>query len=466
MSGIAGAIGTQDQTLIKRMIDVLSHRGPDGIGYYQRNGVHLGAARLSIIDPASGPQPLYNETGKIYIVFNGEIYNHRELRTDLKMKGHVFATETDTEVIHHLYEELGEDCVRHLRGMFAFAILDGERLLLARDRYGIKPLYYTFLPEGQLFLFASEIKGILQCPEYTPRLDMQTWADSFVLSHAVGTETFFAGVKSLAAGHVMSISWDQQMSISEPKSYFTHQFTRNQDVSLEEALDALEATLRNSVEVHLAADVEVGLALSGGLDSTLLALLSREYQSQLFTFSVSDREHHPDLHQARHVARMIGSSHESVIVNFDEYLAAIPGCAVAIEEPCGLVSLPLYILSSKIAQRVKACLVGEGADELFGGYQEYLNQEYKLAPIREHLQVLKQLGISPSDQTHSLVERLSSSTSFDEYLQNAIEMNQGDRLEKGREPNPCVRLPSFSVRNAAQSGVDAVWGEISSCDQC
>ena len=235
MSGIAGAIGTRDQALIMRMTDALRHRGPDGIGHHQWNGVHLGAARLSILDPDAGPQPLYNETGQICIVFNGEIYNHHELRADLKRKGHVFTTATDTEVVLHLYEEVGDDCVHDLRGMFAFAILDGERLFLARDRYGIKPLYYTFLPEGQLFLFASEIKGLLQCPEYTPRLDMQTWADSFVLGHAVGTETFFAGVKSLAAGHTMSICWDEQTSISEPKPYFTHKFIRNQDLSLNEA---------------------------------------------------------------------------------------------------------------------------------------------------------------------------------------------------------------------------------------
>src|SRR5215469_10435020 len=221
MSGIAGAVGTQDPALIKTMVDALRHRGPDGIGYYQRNNVHLGAAWLGIIDPASGSQPLSNETGQICLVFNGEISNHHELRADLKRKGHIFTTETDTEVVLHLYETLGEDCVRHLRGMFAFAILDGERLLLARDRYGIKPLYYTFLPEEQLFLFASEIKSILQCSAYTPQLDMQTWADTFVLKHSVGTETFFAGVKSLAAGHTMSISWDQQMNISEPQPYFT-----------------------------------------------------------------------------------------------------------------------------------------------------------------------------------------------------------------------------------------------------
>src|SRR5262249_45673816 len=157
-------------------------------------------------------------------------------------------------------------------------------------------------------------------PEYTPQFDMQTWADTFVLGHAVGTETFFAGVQSLAAGHTMSIRRGEQISISEPRPYFTHRFIRNQDISLNEALDALEVVLRKSVEQHLAADVEVGLALSGGLDSTLLALLGHQYQSHLCTFSVSDRVHHPDLHQAQHVAQIIGSSHQSVIVNFDEYL--------------------------------------------------------------------------------------------------------------------------------------------------
>jgi asparagine synthase (glutamine-hydrolysing) len=424
--GIAGAIGTQDPALIKRMMSSLRHRGPDGISYYQRNGVHLGAARLSIIDPASGPQPLSNETGQICIVLNGEVYNHRELRADLKRKGHVFTTETDTEVVLHLYEEMGEDCVRHLRGMFAFAILDGERLLLARDRYAIKPLYYTFLPEAQLFLFASEIKGILQCPEYTPRLDMQAWVNSIILERPVGTGTSFAGVKLLAAGHTMSICWDQQMSISQPKPYFTRQFTRNRDSSLEEALDALEAVLRDSVEVHLAADVEVGLTLSGGLDSSLLALFGREYQPHSFTFSIAGSEQDPDLLQAQRVAAMIGSSHQSVIISFDEYLAALPGCTTADEKPCVLVGVPIYFLCSKIAQRVKACLVGVGADTLCCEYLEEPARASKLARIRKRLPMLKQLNVTPSNYVHDEIEYLSSSLPFDAYLQRTVELSLGE----------------------------------------
>jgi asparagine synthase (glutamine-hydrolysing) len=382
------------------------------------------------MDPASGSQPLSNATGQICIVFNGATYNHHELRTDLQRKGHVFATTTDTEVVLRLYEEMGDDCVRHLRGMFAFAILDGERLFLARDRWGIKPLYYAFLPEAQLFLFASEIKSMLQCLEYTPRLDMQTWADSFVLGHAVGTETFFAGMKSLAPGHTMSIRWDQQMSISEPKSYFTPHFIRNQEISLEEALDALEVALLTSVEAHLAADVDVGLTVSGGLDSSLLALLSREYQSHSFTFSVADNKHSPDLLQAQYVAQMLGSSHQSVIISFDEYLAAIPTCATADERPCVLTALPVYILSREMAQRVKACLVGVGADRLCGEYPEGHYLESKLARIRKRLSLLKQLGVSPSDRAHDQIQHLASATSSDECLQSTFEKNLGDELER------------------------------------
>ncbi|TMC21989.1 MAG: asparagine synthase (glutamine-hydrolyzing) [Chloroflexi bacterium] len=431
MCGIAGIVGTQDQTLVMRMMDSLRHRGPDGIGYCWRSNVHLGAARLSIIDPDAGLQPLYNETGELCIVFNGEIYNHHKLRTDLKRKGHIFTTETDTEVVLHLYEEMGDDCVHHLHGMFAFAILDGERLFLARDRYGIKPLYYTFLPEKQLFLFASEIKGILQCPEYTPRLDMQTLADWIALNHPVGTETFFEGVRSLATGSTMSIRWDQQITISEPRSYFTPHFIRDKDISLAEALEVLEAVLRNSVEAHLAADVDIGFTLSGGLDSTLLALLGHEYQSRpIFTFSVADGEHHPDLLQAQSVAHMIGSSHQSVVISFDEYLAAIPGCATAEEQPISLSGLPAYFLCGKIAHQVKACLLGEGADELFGGYREYLDREFKLSRIRMRTPLLKQLGVSPSDRALNLIERLSSSPPFDQYLQSTFEMNLSDPLER------------------------------------
>jgi asparagine synthase (glutamine-hydrolysing) len=431
MCGIVGAIGTQDRTLIVKMANSLHHRGPDSIGYCWGNDAHLGATRLNIIDLYSGSQPLYNETGQLSIAFNGEIYNHHELRSQLKKRGHAFTTETDTEVVLHLYEEDGENCIHRLHGMFAFAILDGAQLLLARDRLGIKPLYYTFLPEAQLFIFASEIKGILQCSDYTPRLDIQALADSAVLGHPVGTDTFFEGVKSLAAGHTMRIWCDKPMRISEQRPYFTRNFIRDEGISLIEAQEALEAVLRDSVDSHLAADVDVGLTVSGGLDSTILALLSRECQSRpVFTFTVADDEQHPDIVQGQYVAQMIGSTHLPVIMNFDDYLATIPKYATAEEQPSSLSGIPFYFLCEKIAHRVKACLHGEGADELFGGYSEYLDRHHKISYIRKRLMLLKQFAILPSEYALNQIERLASSVTFDEYLQSIFAMNLGDQLER------------------------------------
>ena len=417
--------------LIRDMTAALRHRGPDGAGHCSQGVYHLGATRLSIIDPAGGVQPVYNEAGDACVVFNGEIYNHRELRAELQRKGHVFRTSTDTEVIIHLYEEMGDRCVESLDGMFAFAVLDGARIFLARDRLGIKPLFVTVVPETNLFLFASEIKSLLRCPAVTPRLDTQALADAIALGHPVGEETFFEGIRSLQPGHTMVVSHAPDLRIEAPKPYYQRDLVRAASGNFEDAQATLEEVLDHAVATHLAADVDVALTLSGGIDSSLLALLaSRQGHHPLLTFAVADHEEHADVQQALRVATMIGSTHETVIMSFEDYLETIPGLIAGEEQPCSLYGVPYHFLCRVIAQRVKVSLHGEGADELFGGYVPYIDRQARLSYITKRLPFLKHLAVKPSDRAFDTIERLSSPGSFEDYLRQLFYVNMGDPLER------------------------------------
>jgi asparagine synthase (glutamine-hydrolysing) len=391
----------------------------------------MGFSRLGIIDPGAGSRPITSEDGRVSIAFNGEIYNHRELRAELQARGHVFATRTDTEVVVHLYQEVGAACVHRLRGMFAFAVLDGARLLLARDRLGIKPLHYALDAASGRFLFASEIKAILQCAELRPSLDVQAVADAMVLTYPAGTRTFVAGIRSLAAGHTLTVTWHDGVAVGEQTPYFTRPAAREDDVDLAEAQRTLEDALEESVELHLAADVEVGLTLSGGIDSSILALLARRRrQSRLLTFSVADHEGHPDLVQAARIAGLIGSEHHPVVVDHDAAMAAIPALVAAEEQPCSLYGLTFQLLCGRIAEQVKVCLHGEGADELFGGYRDYIDREFRVSAIRYRVQQLHRLGMTLSDEAAAIAERLTSAESFDDYLDAIFRVNQADALER------------------------------------
>ena len=414
------------------MVAAIRHRGPDGCGSLRVHGFEMSAARLGIIDPDSGAQIITSEDGKIAVAFNGEIYNHRQLRVELEARGHVFATKTDTEVIVHLYEEVSIDCVHRLRGMFAFAVFDGEHLVLARDRLGIKPLYYSFLPSSQVFVFASEIKAILQCPQIRPSFDLQALADSVVLGHAVGTRTFIKEVQSLAPGHTLTLSLAAgELVVGTPRRYCIRDLQRDDSMSLAEAQAELEQVLAESIELHLDADVEVGTTLSGGLDSTMLALLaSRFHRRPLLTFTLADHEDHPDLHEAAVVAKNIRSEHFPIVINFDEYLSAIPSFIAAEEQPSSLYGMPFHLLCKRICQRLKACLHGEGADELFGGYREYLDRQHRIGAIRRQLPKLKRLGLAPSDEAATIIEDLSRAVTFDEYLEAIFALNLADPLER------------------------------------
>lgn len=430
MCGIAGVLGTADKRLVESMTQALYHRGPDGVGYHSDRELHIGMQRLSIIDVNSGWQPIYNETRDKCVVFNGEIYNYRELRKSLREKGHVFETQTDTEVIVHLYEEYGARCVEHLQGMFAFAIADGQKLFLARDRLGIKPLYYACLRDQFLFVFASEIKALLRCKEVSTTLNMQAFADSIVVNYPVGTHTFFEDIRSFPPGHTMVVTKNQGgVLVIDEKEYYNLSLIPNESITLDEAKEKLTSLLHSTVESHLIADVAVGLNLSGGLDSSQLAMIMNEcYGQKILAFTIADDEEHPDIVQSKLVAGCINSMHDITMMSFNDYLQAIPGCIIAEEQPSSLFGLPFYFLCNQIGQKVKVCLNGEGADELFGGYPEYTDRSYQTSYLRKNLAISSKLGVLPSPGVLDIIDKLSSASSFDEYLKQMFAIYLKDQL--------------------------------------
>jgi len=329
MCGIVGIAGLNplepvDETRLKIMRDVLRHRGPDGEGLWTEGSVGLGFRRLAIIDVEGGAQPMPNEDGSVWLVFNGEIYNHAKLRPWLEARGHRYRTRSDTETIVHLYEEEGERCVEKLQGMFAFAVWDRarQRLLLARDRLGIKPLYYA-LTDHEL-VFASEIKAILASGAVTPTLNRAIVPEFLANRYIAGTETFFRGVRKLLPGR--TLTWSAREGVRERRYWRLPDEVDDAATTPAEAAGRVRAGLEAAVRSHLMSDVPLGLFLSGGLDSSALAgLMSRMVKGPIRTFSVGlpDADAN-ELDYARLAARAAGSVHREVVVSPSEFFDALP----------------------------------------------------------------------------------------------------------------------------------------------
>ena len=356
--------------LVKAMADTMHHRGPDDEGYYIAGPIGLGFRRLSIIDLSTGHQPIPNEDGSAWVVFNGEIYNYRELREYLLSKGHRFKTQTDTEVIVHLYEEFGEDCVERLRGMFAFAIWDGRRktLMLARDRVGIKPLYYSLTKDS--LVFGSEVKALLADPEVDAEA-LPAAVDRFLTFHYVpGEETLFRNIRKLAPGCLMVVK-DGEARI---RQYWDLTFFPS-TLSLPEAEKELLGLLDETVQLHKISDVPVGILLSGGLDSTaLLSLASRERDRPIrsFTLGFSDSGVPDERPYARMAAERFGSQHHEMTITSGDFRDFLPAYVRHMEEPVSEPpAIALYFVSKLAKEFVKVLISGEGGDEAFGGYQNY-----------------------------------------------------------------------------------------------
>ena len=375
MCGIAGMVSTAaDQRVeaaaIHRMCEALVHRGPDDEGIFVKGGTGFGMRRLSIIDLAGGHQPVFNEDRSVWVVFNGEIYNFPQLRSELQSRGHRLSTHSDTEVIVHLYEEMGRDCVHQLRGMFAFALYDERRrkILIARDRLGEKPLHYAF--DGQRLLFGSEIKAILAVAPELAQVDRQALRQYILFGYIPDPATAFSGIKKLPPGHLLELE-DGKLSVSQYwdlPEYGTHS-----PASEEECLEELEVRLAEAVKMRLIADVPLGAFLSGGADSsTIVALMARSSSRPVKTFSIGFRQKDFDeTPYARLVAQKFGTEHHELILEPD-VVGSVETLTHSLEEPFGDASaLPTYFVSCLARQHVTVALSGDAGDEIFAGYDRY-----------------------------------------------------------------------------------------------
>lgn len=376
MCGICGVYNLQSgeevsSSLIERMTQAISHRGPDDSGAYLDGNLGLGFARLSIIDLSGGHQPMCNETGDIWLVFNGEIWNYKELRKELLEKGHQFRTNSDSETIIHAYEEYGVDCVARLHGMFAFAIWDGprKRMLLARDRAGKKPLYYT--PVNGDFLFASEIKSLLYDPRVKREVDRQALADFLSVRYVPGPATLFANIYKVLPGHWLLC---EDGGIRE-ECYWDYTFGPTERRPISEYIHGIRQHVHRAVEERMIADVPVGTLLSGGVDSSIVTGTMSQLTSQrIKTFAVGfDVPGFSELPYARLVAEHFGTEHHELLVKCSDLSTYWPLLTWHRDEPVSEPSdLGVYLVSRLARQHVKVVLSGEGGDELFAGYPKYV----------------------------------------------------------------------------------------------
>jgi asparagine synthase (glutamine-hydrolysing) len=390
MCGIAGFVSVAprsgDAATLARMAEAIRHRGPDDLGFYNDAWAHLAQRRLSVIDVQGGHQPMTNETGSLWITFNGEIYNHAALRPALEHAGHRYQTRSDTETILHAFEEHGLDCLRLFQGMFAFAIWDAprSRLFCARDRLGIKPFYYYW--DGRLFAFASEIKALLEHPVISPELDEDLLPEVLAFGYTSGDGTLFRNIQKLMPGHrlVLDTAGDPELTIE--RYWDVPQGGVIEDLDERDWIAETRRRLEESVEMHLMSDVPLGVFLSGGVDSSAIAALAQRAVSHpVQTFAVGYSEaKFSELSHARRVAHALGTEHREVTIGIDDFFGALPKLIWQEDEPIAWPSsVSLYFVSKLASQHVKVVLTGEGSDELFAGYERYrwqrLNQRWARA---------------------------------------------------------------------------------------
>lgn len=378
MCGIVGFIDQNNEALkkdiIKKMAERIAHRGPDYQGLYVSGDVALGHRRLSIIDLSTGNQPIYNEDKSILVIFNGEIYNYQELKEQLT--NHKFVTSSDTEVLVHGYEEWGYDLVNKLRGMFGFCIYDTkkQKLFIARDHFGIKPLYYYKNEEA--FLFASEIKSFLSYPNFHKELNKEMLGAYLTFSFTPGEKTFFKDVYKLSPGHYMLV--DVKTRNIQIERYFQPQFSHTDD-SYETVIDEISKAMKDSVKHHLISDVEVGSFLSSGIDSSYLVSMARP--DKTYTVGYENKEY-SEIEYAKDLTDRLGIKNISSKITKEEYMKAIPHVFYHMDEPTtDACSIAVYFLSKLASQDVKVVLSGEGADEFFGGYNSYEENAYTKLPL-------------------------------------------------------------------------------------
>jgi asparagine synthase (glutamine-hydrolysing) len=377
MCGICGVFHPNRDQRVSRdtlvaMNEQIAHRGPDDDGFFVEENIGLAMRRLSIIDIQTGHQPIANEDQTLWIVFNGEIYNHQEVRKDLESRGHRYRTKSDTETVVHLYEQYGDDCVKHLRGMFAFAIWDRSRrrVYLARDRLGIKPLYYYY--DGKTLFFGSEIKAVLAYPGVKPEFNRGTLAEYLAFGYIAGAQSMYAGIRKLLPGHILTLDergrfetsqyWDLDVTVddgSRPGKYYVSRYRE---------------LLEDCVSSHLMSDVPLGVFLSGGLDSSAVAALTTKIRKEpIETFSVGyGEEAYSELPYARTIAEHLKSKHHEIQLSRDEFFKTLPRMIWHEDEPIAWPSsVALYFVAQLAREHVTVVLTGEGSDETLGGYTRY-----------------------------------------------------------------------------------------------
>ncbi len=380
MCGICGIVALDGENLdpagVRSMLDRMVHRGPDAEGMFEAPGVIAGARRLAVIDRVHGDQPVQSETGEVEVVFNGEIYNFRELRKELEAQGHRFRTEGDTEVLVHLWEEHGPAMVEHLDGMFAFCLHDrtAGRIYLARDRIGIKPLFYQ--DDGRTILFASELSVLLRHPKADRTVNQEALTRLYCMQYLPGDETVYRSIRKLLPGHSLLV---ENGNVSIRRWYDFPTPDPAPEVPLDERAEELRTLLSEAVSSRTVADVPLGMFLSGGLDSgVVLSLLSRVSSEPVRTFSVGfdDAAVYDEREYARLLADRFEAEHHELVVTAAEIGERLPGMVEHLDEPVtDPAMIPTWILSEYARKQVTVVLTGEGADELFAGYRRYLYQK-------------------------------------------------------------------------------------------
>ncbi len=419
MCGICGFTGRPNEPALKNMTDSLFHRGPDEDGFFSDGKANLGIRRLSIIDIATGHQPIHNEDKGIWVVFNGEIYNFQELRRNLEENGHRFYTShSDTEVIVHLYEEYGNDFAHKINGMFAIALWDknNDKLMLVRDRMGVKPLFYALLDNN--LVFGSEIKAILSHPDYMPDINYEGIYHYFTFKNVPAPLTAFKGIHSLLPGEMLIFS---NKNIFKER-WWKINFDEDKDYTEEYIKERIFALLEDSTRLRMISDVTVGAYLSGGIDSSsVVALMTRFTDKPVKTFSLGYvdelKNKEADLHYARKVSKLYKTEHYEYIMSHDELIENIEDVICAFDQPfSGTIST--YFLSKLIKKHVKVALSGDGSDELFGSYLSH-----RVAQPINHF--AKLYNAADSNKMHGEEERFFAP--FEKkFLNDLFEKSKGD----------------------------------------
>lgn len=434
MCGICGFIGEQNddsRSVLTDMMNRIIHRGPDSEGQYVDDVAALGFRRLSIIDLDNGSQPMKNENEDIIVVFNGEIYNYKELRAELIEKGHTFQNNSDTECLIHGYEEYGTELVQHLRGMFAFVIWDKKqrKAFGARDHFGIKPFYYAVI-DGSL-VFGSEIKSILEYPKYDKRVNLEALQVYLTFQYSVLPETFFKGIFKLMPGHYMTFQ-DGNLEIAR---YFEASFEPEEGLALETWVDRIDEATKNSVDYHMISDVEVASLLSSGVDSSYL--VARYSGTKTFTVGF-ENDGHAEIDYAKRLSEKLGLENIDKTITPEEYWKVLPSVQYYMDEPLADAScVALYFVDREASKHVKVVLSGEGADEFFGGYNIY-HEPFSLKPFKKIPKPIKAVmkkiaSIAPDIKGRSFIIR-GCTPLRDRFVGNAFRFNEAETAKILKTP--------------------------------